>query len=116
MGWRDYGGKHYESIITRFYQGYILPRKFGIDKRRAHLATLVASGQMSRDEALKKLEEPLMPEEILRQDMEYVPKKLEMTPSEFDSIMKLPPKLHEEFKTDRKIRNLLFQFNRYLKK
>ncbi|MFN2439278.1 MAG: N-acetyl sugar amidotransferase, partial [Chitinophagaceae bacterium] len=33
LGWRDYGGKHYESIFTRFYQGYILPVKFHIDKR-----------------------------------------------------------------------------------
>ena len=41
-GWRDYGGKHYESVFTRFYQGYILPTKFNIDKRRAHLSTLIA--------------------------------------------------------------------------
>jgi hypothetical protein len=36
MGWRDYGGKHYESVFTRFYQGYVLPVKYGIDKRKAH--------------------------------------------------------------------------------
>ncbi len=38
LGWRDYGGKHYESVLTRFYQGYILPNKFKIDKRKAHLS------------------------------------------------------------------------------
>ncbi|MBK8773971.1 MAG: N-acetyl sugar amidotransferase, partial [Chitinophagaceae bacterium] len=38
LNWKDYGGKHYESIWTRFYQGYILPVKFGIDKRKAHLS------------------------------------------------------------------------------
>jgi len=32
FNWVDYGEKHYESIFTRFYQGYILPVKFGIDK------------------------------------------------------------------------------------
>ena len=47
-----YGGKHYESVFTRFFQAYILPRKFGIDKRRAHLWTLICSGQLSRDQAL----------------------------------------------------------------
>ena len=47
-GWRDYGGKHYESVFTRFYQGYILPTKFNIDKRRAHLSTLICSGQLVR--------------------------------------------------------------------
>ena len=46
LGWKDYGGKHYESIWTRFYQGYILPKKFGIDKRKAHYSNLICSGQM----------------------------------------------------------------------
>ena len=36
IGFRRYGNKHYESIFTRFYQGYILPVKFGVDKRRLH--------------------------------------------------------------------------------
>ena len=34
LGWVYYGGKHYESIYTRFWQGYVLPVKFNIDKRR----------------------------------------------------------------------------------
>ena len=112
LDWRDYGGKHYESIITRFYQGYILPRKFNIDKRRAHLATLVASGQLDREEALKKLEEPTLPEEILRQDIVYVPKKLGLTESEFEKIMQAEPKMHEDYPTDQKLRNFLFRLNR----
>lgn len=28
LGWRDYGGKHYESIFTRFFHAYYLPEKF----------------------------------------------------------------------------------------
>ncbi len=55
LGWKYYGVKHYESIFTRFYQGYILPRKFKIDKRRAHLSTLICSGQITREEALEEL-------------------------------------------------------------
>src|SRR5882757_6727466 len=58
LDWRDYGGKHYESIFTKFYQAYILPEKFKIDKRKAHLSTLICSGQLSREEALKELESP----------------------------------------------------------
>jgi N-acetyl sugar amidotransferase len=50
MGWRDYGGKHYESIFTRFYQGYVLFTKFNIDKRKAHLASLINSGQITKQE------------------------------------------------------------------
>jgi len=113
--WRDYGGKHYESIITRFYQGYILPRKFGIDKRRAHLSTLIAAGQLSREKALEILKQPIMEPEILRQDLEYVPKKLGLTKSEFDEIMTLPPKRHEDYPTNKKMRELLFSLNRKLK-
>lgn len=115
LGWRDYGGKHYESIITRFYQGYILPKKFGIDKRRAHLSTLVAGGQITREEALEKLKEPLLPKEILQQDLEYVPKKLGISVSEFNAIMEAPPKMHEDYPTDKRMRKLLFGLNNYIK-
>ncbi|KAG1157275.1 hypothetical protein G6F35_019191 [Rhizopus arrhizus] len=48
LGWQYYGGKHYESIYTRWYQGYYLPTKFGFDKRRAHLSALVCAGQIDR--------------------------------------------------------------------
>ena len=46
--WEDHGGKHFESVFTRFYQNYILPQKFGVDKRRAHLSALIRSGQLKR--------------------------------------------------------------------
>jgi N-acetyl sugar amidotransferase len=115
LGWRDYGGKHYESIITRFYQGYILPKKFGIDKRRAHLSTLIAAGQITREEALNKVKEPIMNAEILKQDLEYVPKKLGLSKAEFESIMKLPPRMHEDYPTNKKTRELLFSLNRKMK-
>ena len=116
LDWKDYGGKHYESIITRFYQGYILPNKFGIDKRRAHLATLVASNQMSRKDALEVLKTPILKEEVLRQDIEYVPKKLGLSAKEFEVIMQLPPKQHEDYPTDLKLRKLLFGLNRKINK
>jgi len=92
LGWVYYGGKHYESVYTRFFQAYILPRKFGADKRRAHLSTLVCSGEMSRDEALETIKEPICPPELLREDKDFVIKKLGITESEFDKIMALPRK------------------------
>ena len=54
-----YGGKHHESVFTRFFQAYMLPRKFNIDKRRAHLSTLICSGQVTREEALAELQTDL---------------------------------------------------------
>jgi N-acetyl sugar amidotransferase len=112
LGWRDYGGKHYESIITRFYQGYILPLKFGIDKRRAHLSTLIVSGQITREEALVALQKPVLDEAVLKQDMEFVPKKLGISKQEFDDIMQLPPKSHYDYKTDKKLREFIIKLSR----
>lgn len=99
-GWRDYGGKHYESFFTRFYQSYILPTKFGIDKRKAHLASMVNAGQMTRDEALEELRSPLYELSQLTEDKAYLIKKFGLSQDEFDAIMAAPPKRHEDFATD----------------
>jgi N-acetyl sugar amidotransferase len=100
LDWRDYGGKHYESLFTKFYQAYILPEKFKIDKRKAHLSTLICSNQITKEEALKELELPLYKPEELRQDIEYVMKKFGLTATEFEAIMRAAPRKHAEFKTD----------------
>lgn len=97
LNWRDYGGKHFESIYTRFYQGYILPVKFGIDKRRMHFSSLICACEMTREDALKKLKEPPYPEEMQNADIEYVTKKFEITEQQFSNIMALPPKTYHEY-------------------
>ncbi len=99
FGWEDYGGKHYESIFTKFYQAYILPTKFGIDKRKAHLSTLICSGQTTRQEVLKELEEPLYEKDKLEEDKHYVLDKLGLSEKEFEDLMKLPIKKHQEYGT-----------------
>ena len=98
LGWRDYGGKHYESVFTRFFQGYILPTKFNVDKRKAHLSTLICSGQITREEALQELEKPIYDAEQLKIDKEFVLKKLGLTEEEFEDIMKQKPVPHSHFK------------------
>jgi len=106
LGWRDYGGKHYESLFTKFYQAYILPEKFGIDKRKAHLSTLICSGQMTKEEAQLELEKPLYDPEELKNDKAYVLKKLGLTEDEFSRIMNQPPRSHSEFRSDLKWKQL----------
>jgi hypothetical protein len=98
-GWKDYGGKHYESIFTRFYQGYILPRKFGVDKRRAHLATLVAAKIISRTEALEELKKPTYDPQLQQDDYEYAIKKFELTREEFEKYMHEKPIPHTFYGT-----------------
>ena len=76
--YKPYPYKHYESIFTRFYQGFILPKKFGVDKRRVHFSTLIISNQIARETALKDLEsEPYKNKDDLNADIEYF-KKNEM--------------------------------------
>ncbi|MCO6498731.1 MAG: N-acetyl sugar amidotransferase [Chitinophagaceae bacterium] len=97
LGWKDYGGKHFESLFTRFYQGYILPAKFGIDKRKPHLSNLIFSGQMTKAEALEELAKPIYDEILLKHDMDFVLKKLGLNHEEFEKIMKLPVRSHYDF-------------------
>lgn len=97
LGWRDYGGKHHESIYTKFFQAYILPTKFGFDKRRAHFSSLILAGYMSRSSALAELGKPLYNEKELQEHLIYVPKKLGISLEEFENIMKTPPRKYEEF-------------------
>lgn len=100
LGWRRYGRKHFESVITRFYQGYILPTKFGIDKRKFHHSLLIHSGQMSRADALSDLATPPYDERQQLEDKLYVCKKFEISISEFDQIMSEAPRAHSEYATD----------------
>lgn len=99
LEWVDYGGKHYESIFTRFYQAYILPKKFGIDKRKAHLSALICAGQIDRETALKKVETPAWEYPDMKEDKQYVLKKLGFSPEEFEAIMQEAPRPHTDFKS-----------------
>ncbi len=97
LGWRDYGGKHYESVFTRYFQGYYLPMKFGFDKRRAHLSSLILSGQLTRDEALTRLETNDYPDSLRDQDHQFIAKKLGVSTAELEAIYARPPVDHLEY-------------------
>jgi hypothetical protein len=116
IGWKDYGGKHHESVFTRFYQGYILPKKFNIDKRKAHLSTMICSGLITRDEAIKEINEPPYSLKLQEEDKEYIAKKLDFSKDEFEKLLNLPNIEHEFYGTDKKQRDLVFSINRIVKK
>jgi N-acetyl sugar amidotransferase len=97
LSWRDYGGKHYESVFTRFYQGYILPAKFKVDKRKAHLSNLIFSGQLSKEEALLELKQPIYPVELFEKDLLFVMKKLGFTQETFARYISEPEVLHATY-------------------
>jgi len=95
--WKYYGGKHHESKWTKFFQAYYLPRKFGYDKRRAHLSSLIVANQISRSDALSELEASLYNEEDLRADKEFVARKLSLTAGELESLIGLPNKTYRDY-------------------
>lgn len=100
--YKRYPFKHYESVFTRFYQGYILPRKFGVDKRKLHLSTLVASGQITRDQALKGLEGIPYPSEAdMQSDISYFLKKMRWTSQQLEDYMVRPEKSHASYPTEK---------------
>ena len=97
-GFIPYPYKHYESVFTRFYQGYILPKKFGYDKRRNHLSALVLTNQMSRDEGLSILKEsPYTSINTQNADLEYFLKKFSWTNDKFDEYISRPKIEHEKY-------------------
>ncbi|CAN1518599.1 WbuX, N-acetyl sugar amidotransferase [Paracoccaceae bacterium] len=104
LGWRDYGGKHYESIFTKFFQAHYLPTKFGYDKRLAHLSSLIVSGQMTKDEAKAELQRPLYDLTELEQDRIYWIKKIGLTIEEYNRVMVEKPGFYADYPNSEALR------------
>jgi N-acetyl sugar amidotransferase len=97
LGWENYGGKHHESVYTQYYQACILPGKFGFDKRRAHLSSLICAGQLSRETALEELSHPACDPKVAQEARDYVVSKFSIPSAEFDEIMQRPPKRFADY-------------------
>ena len=99
FGYQYYEHKHFESVFTRFYQALILPSKFGVDKRRPHYSSLIMSGQMTREEALVRIEIPYYSGKMYVYDTQRVLKQLNFTDEEFARILMAKPVPHTAYKT-----------------
>jgi len=102
VNYKEYPRKHGESIFTKFFQNYYLPSKFGFDKRKPHLSSLIVSGQMNRNDALLELSLPLYHPQELEEDKEYIAKKLGVSTKEFEEILQLPSHSYTDFPNMRK--------------
>ena len=98
FGYQRYEQKHFESRFTKFYESYWLPEKFGYDTRKVQYSSLILTGQMSREDALKKLESPAFDEETIKQDFEYIATKLNISIDELQSYMDAPNKSYKDYK------------------
>ena len=99
-GFEYYGRKHLENILTAFIQLYWFPKKFGVDKRTSHLSSMIVSGQMTREEALKEMEQPIYDRKMMERYIEIIKSKLKITDAEFEAIMSAPGHQHEEYAVD----------------
>ncbi len=98
-GFQYYGRKHLENILTAFIQLYWFPKKFGVDKRTSHLSSMIVSGQMTRDEALKELSEPLYGEKQMAEYIKIIKEKMSLSDDEFEEIMSSPVHQHTDYCT-----------------
>ncbi|WP_141054004.1 N-acetyl sugar amidotransferase [Aliarcobacter cryaerophilus] len=115
--YKPYPYKHYESVFTRFYQGYLLPNKFNVDKRKVHFSTLIISNQMSRDEAVKQLNEiPYLSEQELNNDIEYFLKKMKWSQKDLDDYLGRSEKSHLIYGSEKWLWDFLKKIHNNIKK
>ena len=103
FGWKKFQHKHHESRFTRFYEDYWLPKKFGFDKRKAHFSSLILTGQMTREDALKRLQHAELDEQTLKNEFEYVSNKLEFEVDELNSLFNGENKTFRDYKNNRSL-------------
>ena len=115
FGYQYYGGKHFESKFTKFFQTFYLPEIHGYDKRKAHLSSLILSGEITREEALAELNEPLYKPDELIKDREYFIKKLDITEEEYYNILNEGAKKHEDYPSNAKLFELYGYMTRNMK-
>ena len=120
IGYKPYNQKHGESIWTKFFQSYIQPTKFNIDKRKAHLSSLILSSQISRKEALNILNEKPYDQNTIEFEKDFIAKKLNISKDDLETYLKLPNKNYKDFKNWDKYRNVIgvikLIFNAFSKK
>jgi N-acetyl sugar amidotransferase len=115
IDYKPYKRKHGESVFTKFFQNYYLVKRFGFDKRRAHLSGRVMSGELTRDQAMKELDEPLYSPQELEEDIDYFCKKLDLSHDEFVKLLDAPCHYASEFKSQRLLRKLVISSKRVFK-
>lgn len=100
-GFEYYGSKHLENTLTKFIQMWWFYNRYGVDKRRSHLSSMIVSGQMTREEALEELKKPIYDETEMKSEISMLLKNLGISEAEFDEILKQKPKQHTDYKTDK---------------
>tara|TARA_Y200000002_G_scaffold381298_1_gene394958 strand:- start:352 stop:1461 length:1110 start_codon:yes stop_codon:yes gene_type:complete len=107
--WNSFSNKHYESIFTKFYEGYWLPKRFNFDTRKITYSSMILTGQMTREEALKKISKFPLSEKEINVEFSYIAKKLEITEKELKDFMMMPLKTFKDYKNQ----NLVYKMGAF---
>ena len=97
LGWEEYSSKHFESIYTRWTQGFFLPTKFKIDKRYMHLSDLIRAGQLTKSAAMEALGQENYRAQDAKSDTSLVLKKLGLEPDDLEEILSSSTKTYRDF-------------------
>lgn len=89
-GWEPYPQKHFESQMTKFIEGYWLPKRFGFDVRKPQLSSLILTDQLTREEALRKLSKPPLDKDEGKELFDQVASKLGISEEELQSYFEMP--------------------------
>ena len=112
--WQPYPQKHFESRFTRFYEGYWLYEKFGFDTRKVQFSSLILTGQMTREQAMERLTDPPLNEDVARQEFAYVARKLDISEQELRGYFHGPNRSYRDYKSQAIIYSLGARVMRFL--
>ncbi len=113
-GYQYYEAKHLENELTKFAQLYWFYHKFGVDKRKSHLSSLIMSGQISREQALDCMKQAIYNDEEMDKTISFILDKINLSRDEFNKIMAEPAHSHYDYKVS-KLYNMGKNLKRLLK-
>lgn len=111
-GWEPYSQKHFESIMTKFIEGYWLPKRFGYDVRKPQFSSLILTEQMTRDEALEKLKRTSISEDEEQELFNKVAQMLEISNDQLQMYLEMPLKTYKDYKNSESLFNAGAKFLR----
>lgn len=100
-GFQYYKAKHLENRLTKVIQLKWLVDKFGVDKRKSHLSSMIVSGQLTREQAMREMEKELYDKKEMEVDVDYVLNKLNFSKNKFAMLLRTKGKSHLDYPHDR---------------
>lgn len=103
LGW-VYGGRHHFDCMFKPMRAYVGREKFDLDYRKMPLAALVRTGEMKREDALAVLadteaDDSRIEHPACRESIDHTLEKLGISREEFEEIMKLEPKVFNDYRS-----------------